>query len=194
MSMLDGISQCWVLSENCVIWWDAWAAIGTIGATVVALALGGKSQLQEILTIRKRRSVAIKLATSHLASIFNQTYSMACNPGISSGMWDDRIVGFVQTSADIIESACEAVEKCLVDMDATQSEVVSDVIADSHMIVAVIQSLDREPMERRVEIADYYAKNIYDRAVALLDKEQDVMSSLGSISRDSRRILRWKDR
>lgn len=38
MSMLDGVSQCWWLSRDCVVWWDAWAvAVGLIvgGATVV---------------------------------------------------------------------------------------------------------------------------------------------------------------
>ncbi|KRG63926.1 hypothetical protein ABB26_10140 [Stenotrophomonas humi] len=32
MSMLDGVSQCWLLSETCVVWWDAWAVL--VGAFV----------------------------------------------------------------------------------------------------------------------------------------------------------------
>lgn len=37
MSMLDGMSQCWLLSETCAVNWDAWSAVGTCGAVVAAL-------------------------------------------------------------------------------------------------------------------------------------------------------------
>lgn len=37
MSMLDGVSQCWWLSETCVVNWDAWAAIGTVAAVFAAV-------------------------------------------------------------------------------------------------------------------------------------------------------------
>lgn len=37
MSILDGVSQCWWLSEKCVVNWDAWAAIGTVAAVFAAV-------------------------------------------------------------------------------------------------------------------------------------------------------------
>ncbi|WP_141057455.1 hypothetical protein [Stenotrophomonas rhizophila] len=37
MSMLDGVSQCWMLSSSCQINWDAWAAIGTVAAVFAAI-------------------------------------------------------------------------------------------------------------------------------------------------------------
>lgn len=37
MSMLDGVSQCWWLSETCVVNWDAWAAVGTVAAVFAAV-------------------------------------------------------------------------------------------------------------------------------------------------------------
>lgn len=37
MSMLDGVSQCWVLSETCVVNWNAWAALGTVAAVFSAV-------------------------------------------------------------------------------------------------------------------------------------------------------------
>ncbi|MEA9738644.1 hypothetical protein VDF74_06520 [Xanthomonas campestris pv. raphani] len=37
MGMLDGVSQCWWLSENCVVNWDAWSAIGTVAAVFAAV-------------------------------------------------------------------------------------------------------------------------------------------------------------
>ncbi|MDH1791288.1 hypothetical protein N5D45_05595 [Stenotrophomonas sp. GD03819] len=42
MSIIDGVSQCWLLSRSCVIDWDAWAAIATAAATGLALALALK--------------------------------------------------------------------------------------------------------------------------------------------------------
>ncbi|PJL03976.1 hypothetical protein B9Y85_01910 [Stenotrophomonas maltophilia] len=42
MSMMDGVSQCWLLSRSCVIDWDAWSAIATAAATGLALALALK--------------------------------------------------------------------------------------------------------------------------------------------------------
>ena len=42
MSWVEGISTCSQLGvDGCVVWWDAWAAIGTISAVVTALALAG---------------------------------------------------------------------------------------------------------------------------------------------------------
>ncbi|NJC47358.1 UNVERIFIED_ORG: hypothetical protein GGR78_000579 [Xanthomonas campestris] len=37
MGMLDGVSQCWWLSENCVVNWDAWSAVGTVAAVFAAV-------------------------------------------------------------------------------------------------------------------------------------------------------------
>lgn len=37
MSMLEGISQCWPLGENCHVWWEAWDTM--IGAGAVAIGL-----------------------------------------------------------------------------------------------------------------------------------------------------------
>lgn len=37
MSMLDGVSQCWLLSQTCVVNWNAWAAVGTVAAVFTAI-------------------------------------------------------------------------------------------------------------------------------------------------------------
>lgn len=46
MSMLDGVSQCWPLAKDCVVWWDAWAVVVAAIALLVAwmgLAVAGGS-------------------------------------------------------------------------------------------------------------------------------------------------------
>lgn len=40
MSWINGVTQCTDLGAGeCVIWWDAWAAVGTVGAVICALSL-----------------------------------------------------------------------------------------------------------------------------------------------------------
>lgn len=58
MSMLDGVSQCWLLSETCVVNWDAWAAIGTVAAVFAAIFAPA---IQRLL-IRRRANAMFALA------------------------------------------------------------------------------------------------------------------------------------
>jgi hypothetical protein len=46
MSMLEGVSQCWWLSERCVVDWEAWSAIGTFLAVYVALRIALSEQIR----------------------------------------------------------------------------------------------------------------------------------------------------
>lgn len=58
MSMLDGVSQCWWLSETCVVNWNAWAAIGTVAAVFTAVF----APTFQRLLIRKRANALFALA------------------------------------------------------------------------------------------------------------------------------------
>jgi len=40
MSMLDGVSQCLWPSKECVVWWDAWAAAGSLTSVAATVILG----------------------------------------------------------------------------------------------------------------------------------------------------------
>lgn len=61
MSMLDGVSQCWWLSEACVVNWDAWAALGTVAA-VFAAVLAPSIQRQ---LVRRRANALFMAAYMH---------------------------------------------------------------------------------------------------------------------------------
>jgi hypothetical protein len=62
MSMLEGVSECWMLSRTCVVNWDAWAAVGTVSAVVVSLMLAGRQGRKEKAAQRSRaRWVALEL-------------------------------------------------------------------------------------------------------------------------------------
>lgn len=54
MSMLDGVSQCWWLSEDCVVNWDAWAAVGTVAAVFAAVLA---PSIQRALVRRKANAL-----------------------------------------------------------------------------------------------------------------------------------------
>lgn len=62
MAILEGVSECWMLGETCVVNWDAWAAIGTVSAVVVSLVLAGSQVRKEKAAQRSRaRWVALEL-------------------------------------------------------------------------------------------------------------------------------------
>ncbi|HFJ9785499.1 hypothetical protein K7574_14850 [Stenotrophomonas maltophilia] len=50
MSMLDGVSQCWRLSETCAVNWEAWSAVGTVAAVFIAIFA---PSIQRMLARRK---------------------------------------------------------------------------------------------------------------------------------------------
>lgn len=50
MSMLEGVSQCWWLSETCTVNWEAWSALGTVAAVFAAVFA---PSIQRRLTRRK---------------------------------------------------------------------------------------------------------------------------------------------
>lgn len=65
MSFWDGISPCMDLGNNgCEVWWDAWAAAGTLGAVVVALSLAGiESRRRKSESAGRSMWVALSLYT-----------------------------------------------------------------------------------------------------------------------------------
>ncbi|MDY0978892.1 hypothetical protein [Stenotrophomonas sp. CFBP8994] len=59
MSFWNAFSTCWPPGQGgCVVWWDAWAAVGTIGAAVIALWLG----LQPVFGRRRHAKAVARIA------------------------------------------------------------------------------------------------------------------------------------
>lgn len=55
MSWWNAISTCWPPGQGgCVVWWDAWAAVGTISAAIAAVWLGTKP-----IIARRRHAIAV---------------------------------------------------------------------------------------------------------------------------------------
>ena len=67
MSIFNGVSQCWPLSTTCVVWWDAWAAVGAwVAATVTFLAVllpfrqGQKDKKQAVESAKLEATLALE--------------------------------------------------------------------------------------------------------------------------------------
>jgi len=83
MSMLDGVSQCWMLSKDCVVWWDAWAAIGAGASAWIAL-------------MALQISLGAVLATIFLGY-------MTLNLGIAANKASDAAVTLAASEAEVRE-------------------------------------------------------------------------------------------
>lgn len=84
MSFSDGISECWWLSETCVVNWDAWASIGTVAGVVTALSVPA------IKRFFASRRVSAIFAAAHITQLeaaqtaiknFHSAYSFAAPSG-----------------------------------------------------------------------------------------------------------------
>ncbi|MNM61859.1 hypothetical protein D3C81_731700 [compost metagenome] len=80
MSMLDGVSQCWVLSENCVIWWDAWAIPVAVFAALGSWIAAWATYLAVVRPLRRRRdedsAVAIAAMDNFAAELIELRYEI----------------------------------------------------------------------------------------------------------------------
>lgn len=156
MSVLDGMSQCWLLSKDCVVWWDAWAAIGTVSAVFVAILL---PEIQRRLVRDKANAL---FALAHVESV------------ISANMRVQRLQDFlamVDNSTDVplpslqasdaVREAFEKVAKAArgafsgdVDVSRWPSvdiDVVFDVvnvISKLHVVVEGAKVLRNDPVDR----------------------------------------------
>lgn len=81
--MLDGVSQCWPLAKDCVVWWDAWAAIGAVASAWVGL-------------VALKVSVGAVLATIFLGY-------MTLNLGVAANKASDAAVALAAREAEIRE-------------------------------------------------------------------------------------------
>ncbi|MDG9763971.1 hypothetical protein ACT6SE_07205 [Stenotrophomonas sp. LC732] len=108
MSFSDGISECWWLSETCVVNWDAWASIGTVAGVVTALSVPAVKRF-----FASRRVSAI-FAAAHVTQLeaaqaairnFSSAYSFAAP---STGSADKRLV--LKSDAGLAKAAEALVE------------------------------------------------------------------------------------
>ncbi|KAA9003513.1 hypothetical protein FJU31_04205 [Stenotrophomonas cyclobalanopsidis] len=108
MSFSDGISECWWLSETCVINWDAWASIGTVAGVVTALSVPAVKRF-----FASRRVSAI-FAAAHVTQLetaqaaiknFKSVYSFAAPSGEAI---DKRLA--LKNDAGLVEAAEALIE------------------------------------------------------------------------------------
>ncbi|SNT81621.1 hypothetical protein [Stenotrophomonas sp. CC120222-04] len=128
MSMLDGMSQCWWLSETCVVNWDAWAAVGTCAAVLVALFAPAIQRLVVRRRVNAMFAIGMKAdlfsAMNHLEEL-NKRFRFGSHSDedwsehrsvIQGGARADELQAFVQALAPLAEREIDLTKWSVVDL------------------------------------------------------------------------------
>lgn len=128
MSMLDGMSQCWWLSPTCVVNWDAWAAVGTCAAVLVALFGPAIQRLAVRRRVNAMFAIGIKAdllsAMNHLEEM-RRRFSFGTDSDeswyehrsiIKGGVRADELQSFVQALAPLAEQDIDLTRWSVVDL------------------------------------------------------------------------------
>lgn len=131
MSFSDGISECWWLSETCVVNWDAWASVGTVAGVITALSVPA------IKRFFASRRVSAIFAAAHITELeaaetavrdFRATYSFAPPP---AGTSDSRLA--LKTDVELTKAANALVAAlsptCSVEVDLSKFPDVGTLLA-----------------------------------------------------------------
>ncbi|MCE4371807.1 hypothetical protein [Xanthomonas hortorum] len=181
--------RCWPLGPACEVNWDAWAAIGTLSAVVVALAFGFLSQRAAVRVARGRRAVAIHIARAQAKTLFDNIETLAANPGVAGNFWDQRIVGLVLHCAATVAGTCAELEKFMLDLDERRIELLAPLVSECRTIANEIYDLSRHDSLTQVGLADYSTRDTHRRALKVLDQEVEVMTVLDGTATPNRMRL-----
>jgi len=179
MSMLEGVSQCWWLSSTCAVNWDAWSAIGTLLAVVVALGLGIRTYWGDRTTAARRHRVATLMAKALARRLFDQAEALGNSPGVTHGIWDQAVVDFMLGRAQATIAHCEDVHRLLLDLDDASMSALADVVAEMRGIAEEVETLRTRDPQAQVAIAPFITRHVYDTAHAVVATEASVMKALG---------------
>lgn len=89
---MDGCWQPWLV--GCAIDWDAWAAIGTLAAVVVALMLSGRDRRD-----RRRAEAAEARLVATVALIELDAIGLICYAALGRDKPEDRVVALAVNGA-----------------------------------------------------------------------------------------------
>jgi len=189
--MLDGLSQCWVLSAECEANWDAWSAIGTVAATAVALAFGVHGVFSHAVATRKRGIVARNLLKALGARLFDEVEAIGSNDGVARGRWDQdgHTLNFVLGSATKLKSICQSAEALLLDADERVLTIWTSVVGESRGLAEDVLSLEKHSRQGQAEIATHVTQAHYDVAEQILRSEDAAMRSVGGRRFDGRALV-----
>ncbi|MBB3822273.1 hypothetical protein FHT03_001044 [Xanthomonas arboricola] len=181
MGFLDGVSECWWLSSNCVINWDAWSAIGTVAATGVALFFGVQSVELQARVRRSRERIAVGLIRAIGERLFDEVESIGANEGVSRGQWDvgGHTLNFLLASATKLRAACQSVELHLLDVDERVISAWVEVLGESRGLAEDVLALEKHSPQGQKEVATHVTQAHHEAARQILRREHVAMSSVG---------------
>lgn len=152
MSMLDGVTQCWWLSENCVLNWSAWSAVATAFAGVIALFVGLMP-----MTVNRRQRARVGRAEARVAASDLNVQALHVAAGL-------RLIESESTPAYIYRVAvaqfrvldiesCRRVVPYLDVLPGAVEGPISDVISDIGIGIRMLDRLNIEDGEMRIDAA-----------------------------------------
>ncbi|WP_414615150.1 hypothetical protein [Stenotrophomonas pavanii] len=194
MSMLDGVTQCWVLGPDCLADWDAWSAVGTIVAAVVALALGVAALLSQWRMDKKREKVAQGLLRELGERLFDEIEAIGSNYGVADGAWDATAVHFVIASADKLKAISISAEPLLLSLGGEGMSEWTIIVGRARGISEDALSLQKHSQAGQIEVAEYVTQSFYGEAKAMLAREERAMSAIGGKALRGRALPEQRER
>jgi hypothetical protein len=181
MSMLDGLTECWLLSAQCGANWDAWSAIGTVAATAVALGFGVHSLITQASSARKRAVLAKSLLKALGERLFDEVEAIGSNDGVANGRWDAKghTLNFVLASATKLKSICQSAETLLLDADEKVIDSWASVLGESRGLAEDVLSLEKHSRSGQKQVATHVTQAHYEVAETILRRENSALISVG---------------
>lgn len=179
MSMLDGVTQCWVLGPDCLADWDAWSAVGTILAAVVALGLGVVALLSQWQTDGRRKMVAQGLLRELGGRLFDEIEAIGSNRGVTHGEWDQTTVRFVISSAEKLKAISISAEALLLSLGGEGMSEWTTIVGRARGISEGALSLQKHSQQGQIEVAEYVTERFHGDAEELLSLEDRAMRAIG---------------
>ncbi|PPU46810.1 hypothetical protein XarbCFBP7697_14250 [Xanthomonas arboricola] len=186
--------RCWPLGPSCQVDWDAWAAIGTLAAVVVALCFGLWGQFAAARLAKAKREIAIHIARAQAKALFDNIETLGGNPGVAANKWDERMVGFVLHGEATVASICAELEKVMLDLDEGRIELLAPLVSECRTMANEIHGLRRHGASEQVQLADYITRYTHRRAMRALDREVAVMTVLNGVATPNRMRLQRSPR
>lgn len=155
------------------------ATFATFSATAAALWIASRANRQDAVRRRHMDAIARTKVAAIATRAFDELEILGNSPGIAGGTWDNRIVSFTFACARRLLAACNEMDAVSKDLKEDSALVFVEFSAECAAIVSQITELERNEEEDRYGIADYVTHGIYERAHALVKRENKIMSAIG---------------
>ena len=87
MDWIQGVTDICRLGPTCRIYWEAWAALGTVFAATIALSFGVRDSISRAIERRARGKMAAILIHPELRRYLMGLKKLRTGPGVNEWPW-----------------------------------------------------------------------------------------------------------